>query len=159
MPSVRQILRLRSAWGTFVGLFCANYFWYFLVTWLPLYLVKERHYSMKRMAAVGSLAYFAIAGVTIVCGWLSDRWIREWRLSEPGAEDVRYLRPLLRDHHRGGRCDPGRARGDGSADSCLHVLWHVHLEQLGHHANTRRAGGCRAAGPAFRMASRTSPAS
>ena len=76
MPTVKQILHLRSAWGTFIGLFCANYFWYFLVTWLPLYLVKERHYSMERMAGVGSLAYFAIAGVTIVCGWLSDRWIR-----------------------------------------------------------------------------------
>jgi MFS transporter, ACS family, D-galactonate transporter len=76
MPTVTQILKLRPAWGTFIGLFCANYFWYFLVTWLPLYLVKERHYSMERMAVVGSIAFFAIAAVTVVSGWVSDRWIR-----------------------------------------------------------------------------------
>src|SRR5207302_1099214 len=49
MPSITEILVQRSAWGTFFGLFCANYFWFFLLTWLPSYLVKERHLSMNRM--------------------------------------------------------------------------------------------------------------
>jgi MFS transporter, ACS family, D-galactonate transporter len=75
-PTVKQILSLRSAWGTFFGLFCANYFWYFLVTWLPLYLVKERHYSLERMAVVGSIVYFTIGAVSALCGFISDRWIR-----------------------------------------------------------------------------------
>ncbi len=74
-PSLRAILRERSAWGSFAGLFCANYFWYFLLTWLPGYLVLERHFSMTRMAWIGSLAYFAIACSTTVCGWVGDRWI------------------------------------------------------------------------------------
>src|SRR5579872_5787502 len=60
-PSVWEILRLRSAWGTFAGLFCANYFWYFLLTWLPFYLVRERHFSMDSMATLGALAYLTIA--------------------------------------------------------------------------------------------------
>ena len=62
-PGIGQILRQRSAWGSFGGLFCTNYFWYFLLTWLPSYLVRERHFSMNKMAVVGAAAYFAI-GVT-----------------------------------------------------------------------------------------------
>src|SRR5450755_2475142 len=38
VPSIREILGHRSAWATFTGMFCANYFWYFLLTWLPFYL-------------------------------------------------------------------------------------------------------------------------
>ena len=41
-PRVGQILAQRSAWGTFAGHFCANYFLYFLLTCLPMYLVRER---------------------------------------------------------------------------------------------------------------------
>ncbi len=75
-PSVLQILSVRSAWGSFLGLFCANYFWFFLLTWLPTYLVKARGFSMDGMATVGFVAYFAIAGATVVAGWTSDRMIR-----------------------------------------------------------------------------------
>jgi MFS family permease len=75
-PSVWEILRKRSAWGTFGGLFTTNYFWYFLLTWLPMYLVRERHFSMDTMATVGAAAYFAIGASTTISGWLSDRWIR-----------------------------------------------------------------------------------
>ena len=41
------ILRQRSAWGTCLGQFCVNYYLYFLVTWLPFYLVRGRHLSMN----------------------------------------------------------------------------------------------------------------
>jgi len=74
-PTVWHILEQPSAWGSFGALFCANYFWFFLLTWLPTYLVRDRGYSMDRMATVGSMAYFAIAAATVVAGWLSDRWI------------------------------------------------------------------------------------
>lgn len=74
-PSIGQILRHRSAWGTFGGLFCGNYLWYFLLTWLPSYMVMERHFSMQKMAAFGSIAYLAIGLSSAVNGWLSDRWI------------------------------------------------------------------------------------
>lgn len=75
-PGMLEILRQRSAWGTFLGLFCANYFLYFMVTWLPFYLVRERHLSMTAMAKVGG-AYFLTAAVCAsLSGWWSDRWIR-----------------------------------------------------------------------------------
>jgi MFS family permease len=74
-PGVWQILAQRSAWGSFGGLFCGNYFWYFLLTWLPSYMVRERHFSMDRMATMGALAYLAIGLSAALCGWLSDHWI------------------------------------------------------------------------------------
>lgn len=73
--SVLQILGQRSAWGSFAGLFCGNYFWYFLLTWLPSYMVMERHFTMDHMASMGALAYLAIGVSAAFCGWLSDHWI------------------------------------------------------------------------------------
>lgn len=74
-PGVAQILASRSAWGTFAGHFCGNYFWFFLLTWLPTYLVSERGFSMTGMVRITSIAFFAIAGATMLAGWISDRWI------------------------------------------------------------------------------------
>jgi MFS family permease len=75
-PGFRDILRQRSAWGTFFGLFAINYGWIFLVTWLPSYLVDERHFSLRMMAIVGSIPFWGLAGASLLSGWLSDRWIR-----------------------------------------------------------------------------------
>jgi len=74
-PGVREILKRRAAWATFGGHFCGNYYWYFLLTWLPFYLVRERHFSMDEMASLGSLAYLVTAAATTVTGWISDRAI------------------------------------------------------------------------------------
>jgi MFS transporter, ACS family, D-galactonate transporter len=74
-PSVLEFLRLRSAWGTCAALFCGNYVSYFLITWLPYYLVRERHFSMDNMAKLGGTAYFLGACFSMFSGWLSDRWI------------------------------------------------------------------------------------
>ncbi|MFZ3343260.1 MAG: MFS transporter [Terriglobales bacterium] len=74
-PSLIEFLRLRSAWGTCIGLFCSNYVNYFLVTWLPFYLVRERHFSMDKMAKIAGSAYLLGACFATLSGWLSDRWI------------------------------------------------------------------------------------
>jgi MFS family permease len=74
-PSLSEFLRLRSAWGTCFGLFCGNYLNYFLISWLPFYLVHERNFSMHKMAKVGGAAYLCAAAAASATGWLSDRWI------------------------------------------------------------------------------------
>ncbi|HUD98225.1 MAG TPA: MFS transporter [Bryobacteraceae bacterium] len=74
-PRVFHILGQRSAWGSFGGLFCGNYYWYFLLTWLPSYMVKERHFSKDHMANMSALAFLAIGVSSAFCGWLSDHWI------------------------------------------------------------------------------------
>ncbi len=75
VPSLFEFLSLRSAWGSCIGLFAGNYVNYFLITWLPFYLVRERHFSMNHMAKIGGIAYLLGACFATLAGWLSDRWI------------------------------------------------------------------------------------
>ena len=75
IPSIPEILRQRSAWFTAFGLFCGNYYWYFLIAWLPAYLEKERHFPKQKMALFGWLPFIAIAVSCVISGWLSDRLI------------------------------------------------------------------------------------
>jgi ACS family D-galactonate transporter-like MFS transporter len=75
IPSIAALLRQRSVWFSAGGLFCSNYYWYFLITWLPAYLEKERHFPKAKMAVFGSLSFLAIAVSSVASGWLSDRLI------------------------------------------------------------------------------------
>lgn len=52
-----------------------NYLLYFLLTWLPFYLVRERHFSLAAMAKIAGLAYFLMAVSATSAGWVSDRCI------------------------------------------------------------------------------------
>src|ERR1700686_2446496 len=70
-----DVLRQRSAWGTCLGQFCINYCLYFLVTWLPSYLMRGRHFSMDGMARAGGLIFLMFAVSALVSGKISDRWI------------------------------------------------------------------------------------
>ena len=72
---VLDILLQPSAWGTCLCQFSFNYASYFLVTWLPFYLTRERHLSMTQMARAGSLVYLLFAVSASVFGKLSDRWV------------------------------------------------------------------------------------
>ena len=74
-PGFLEILRQRSAWGSFAGLFCLNYKLYFLVAWLPFYLVRERNLSMFAMARIGGAIFLTQAVASVLCGRASDRWI------------------------------------------------------------------------------------
>ncbi|MEO9078958.1 MAG: MFS transporter [Rhodanobacter sp.] len=74
-PGMRAILRQRSLWGTSAGLFCNNYVWYFTLSWIPYYLVHERHWSIVQMARIGGCAYLLMVLTVLASGWLSDRWI------------------------------------------------------------------------------------
>jgi len=70
-----EILRQRSAWGTFAGLFCTNYLSYFLLTWMPFFLVRERNLSLEQMAEIAGGGYLSAAIIAPICGRLSDRFI------------------------------------------------------------------------------------
>jgi MFS family permease len=74
-----EVLKQRSMWGTCGGLFGANYVLYFEITWLPFYLVRERHFSMGTMAKIGGLGYLCYAASAVLFGWISDRWIAAGR--------------------------------------------------------------------------------
>jgi MFS family permease len=78
-PSFAQVLRRRELWGASLGHFSSNYGYYFIVSWLPFYLVKSRGLSMGSMVAIASWAYLLNALSALAMGWLADRWIRAGR--------------------------------------------------------------------------------
>ncbi len=74
-PRATEILRQRSFWGTCAGHFASNYLFYFMITWLPLYLAMERHLTMAEMTKIASLYYAVDALSAIACGWMQDFFI------------------------------------------------------------------------------------
>lgn len=74
-PSFLHLLSLREMWGAIIGHFASNYVLYFVLSWLPLYLVKGRGFSIVQMAEVGAVIYCISGCSSIAVGWLSDRWI------------------------------------------------------------------------------------
>jgi MFS family permease len=77
--STMDILRQRNFWAASAGHFCSNYPFYFMIVWLPLYLVHERHFTMKQMAGEATLYYLAFAIVAPITGWAADAAIRAGR--------------------------------------------------------------------------------
>ncbi len=75
-PGWGDMLRLRQLWGTSLGMFALGYVWYFLLSWLPTYLVQERGLSMTSMATLGSTPFWAMGLSSLAGGWSSDRFIR-----------------------------------------------------------------------------------
>lgn len=86
-PSLLDILRRRELWGASLGNLSANYPLYFLIAWLPLYLVKARGYTLAEMAGLSGLVYLVFAASALASGWLSDRWIA----AGAGANRVRKI--------------------------------------------------------------------
>jgi MFS family permease len=74
-PSYMAIMARRDAWGAGIGHFCLNYAFYFVVSWMPLYLVKARGFSMTEMAKIGGEIYLIYAVSLMVLGWVTDRLI------------------------------------------------------------------------------------
>jgi MFS family permease len=86
-PGWRDMFARRQVWGTSVGMFALGYMSYFLLSWLPSYLVTERGLTMKAMAVAGSVPFLGMAATSLFGGWSSDRWIRRGG----GASRVRKL--------------------------------------------------------------------
>jgi len=84
-----RLLRSRSVWGTCGGLCGANYSWYFLLTWLPTYLVRERQVSYRSLAFLGTLPFLLMVVSSLGCGILADRLISR------GASAVRVRKGFL----------------------------------------------------------------
>ncbi|QEG39169.1 putative sulfoacetate transporter SauU [Roseimaritima ulvae] len=74
-PSTVQVLLTPSVWGTSLGMFALGYVWYFLLTWLPSYLMDVHKYDLKATAVLAALPFLAMAGSSVVSGWTADRLI------------------------------------------------------------------------------------
>jgi MFS family permease len=77
--SWRQIgglLRNRDLLGVLLGYFCFDYFWYFLISWLPSYFVKVRGVTILEAGVRASLPFMVFGLCQPLGGWIADRLVR-----------------------------------------------------------------------------------
>ena len=70
-----SMLRSRDLSGVLLGFFCFDYFWYFLITWLPSYLVNERGMTILKAGISASLPFLVFGTCLPLGGWIADRLI------------------------------------------------------------------------------------
>jgi MFS family permease len=71
-PSVMDVVRRPELWGAIAGHLAFNFTFYFFIIWAPLFLVKDRGFSMSRMAVVGAQIYLTYAVSLLALGAMSD---------------------------------------------------------------------------------------
>ena len=74
-PPLSALLKRRELWGTSLGLFSVNYAFYFTLSWLPFYVVREQGFSTEKMAWFTFCCYCVHAASGLIAGWLIDRAI------------------------------------------------------------------------------------
>ena len=71
----RVLLRSREVWGIVLARFFGDPIWWLYLNWLPLYLSKERGFSLKEIGASAWAPYVAAGCGCFIGGWLSGRLI------------------------------------------------------------------------------------
>lgn len=74
-PSFAEMLRKRAMWGAMLGHFSANYSYFLVLSWLPLFLVRQHGFSIVTMAWLGGAVYLIGSVVGLIGARLADRWI------------------------------------------------------------------------------------
>jgi MFS family permease len=95
-PGFRDILVRRELWGACIGHFSSNYYFYFVISWLPLYLVKYRGFTLAEMSIIAGVIYLVYAVSAQATGWAADRWMRA------GASVNRVRKTWIITSHVGG---------------------------------------------------------
>jgi MFS family permease len=68
--------RYRDLFGVCLGFFCFDYYWYLLVTWLPIYLVNVRGLSLPKAGIYTALPFLVFGVSQPIGGWIGDRLVR-----------------------------------------------------------------------------------
>jgi MFS family permease len=84
-PTFWMVLKHPALWGTALGLFSCNYTFFFMLSWLPSYLERERGFSTVEMAQLVGVAYLVNAVCALAGGWGIDRYI-----ARGGSVNVSY---------------------------------------------------------------------
>lgn len=76
---VRALIAKWPLWSMSIAHVASNYVFYFLLGWLPLFLVRSRGLSIGEMTFLATLGYSAQAIATLAFGAGSDWWTRRGR--------------------------------------------------------------------------------
>jgi len=116
-PTFAMILRQPALWGAGLGHFSSNYTFYFMLSWLPFYLVRERGFSTSSMAELAGAAYLVTALCALGGGWLIDRYIERG-----GSANFAYKSVMAAAHGGAVLCMIGMAQGPRAlAIACIFI--------------------------------------
>lgn len=73
---VRLVMRNRTVWLMGIGHFANTYGFFFMLAWLPLFLVKERGLSILEMTAMMTTTYVIQGAGALAWGWYSDHLVK-----------------------------------------------------------------------------------
>lgn len=90
-----ELLKYKNIWAMCLGFFAINYNSYFFITWLPTYLVKERHMSLLQMGFMASLPLLCAMIMEVVAGWASDKVYSKGLLSLTATRKLFIIIGLL----------------------------------------------------------------
>ena len=76
---MQPLLRQWALWSMSIVHCTGNYCFYFLLAWLPLYLVQSRGFTITQMTFLATLGYAVQAVCAIAFGQYSDWWTRSGR--------------------------------------------------------------------------------
>ena len=77
--TIGTLVTNRNLLGVCLSFFCFDYYWYFLVNWLPDYLVTSRGLTILSAGLYAALPYFVFGASEPIGGWIADRLIhRGW---------------------------------------------------------------------------------
>jgi ACS family D-galactonate transporter-like MFS transporter len=93
-PRLLALARNRNLIGVCITFFCFDYYWYFLVNWLPDYLVTARGLTLLRAGIYAALPYLVFGASEPIGGWIADRLV-ETGWSETRARKVVVTVALL----------------------------------------------------------------
>jgi MFS family permease len=65
----------RAFWAMCPCVLLFSYYWYFLLTWMPTYLISSRGFSTMGMGKILSTPLFIMAGLNVVSGWVADKLV------------------------------------------------------------------------------------
>jgi len=71
-PGFLSLLRYRSTWGIAFGQMGYLYAYYFFVSWLPGYLVLDRHMTSLKSGFISAIPFWIGMLATLGGGWLGD---------------------------------------------------------------------------------------
>jgi MFS family permease len=77
--SMRSLIGKWPLWSISIAHCAGNYCFYFLLAWLPLYLTKERGFSITQMTLLATIGYAVQAACALGYGHFSDWWTRSGR--------------------------------------------------------------------------------
>jgi MFS family permease len=69
----RKVVRDKTFWTLSCCILLASYYWYFVLTWVPGYLVLSRGFSNLSMGRVISTCLFTMAATNVATGYAADK--------------------------------------------------------------------------------------